>query len=728
MRLEKIRIKGITRYGDESLEIGSIPGDIIAICGHNGAGKTSLLEAAFASLYRFFPSRGSSIYSYCHGRDAQIEMTFSFDGVTYRSLLNIDAEKRKMKAYLFEGDRPASPEIDGNTDPFDNLITKKFGNSKLVLASVFADQKGKGSFIQLSKADRKSLFISMLGFGYLDEISMLAAEHKNAADIEAYRLSVLIQFYSKKAHEQPPDIGAITARISALQEEILGAEELVSRASEHYTIVSRKVSDSKQLIDRKSSLTLKSNQIDNQIRECKHSLSVAQEAVASLDRLREAVAGLKAEQDKFAALTGEVSRIQLEQREFIQRSSDLKEQRSQIIMRCNEIKRDLQEAEKNLKDARRDAAEIDTVPCHAEGECAKCKFLVRAISGRDNLAEYAGNVDSHKALTLSTEQELKSIPAADLSAFNEMERRLLKANAACAAVSSRIKTLTGAERDLARAEAESGKVSGLGNQVNQLEQDRDLIRVDLDNVESQLREAAEASSQLKAAAATVDLEKEVLDALRARLKTMHGDLAVSGALVKQIALSGEEVQKLTPLHGKAEQDRKSYDLLTKAFGKMGIQSLEIDNAGPTVGRIANDLLMSCFGSRFAVKLITQKLKADGSGYTDDFDIYVYDEEAGREGSIDDLSVGEQVIVNESVRLAIALFNKERSDIIWDSLFRDEAASSLDDEKAPRYITMLRRARELGQFRKVYLIAHQPRVMGLADARINVSNGKFEIVY
>ena len=122
--------------------------------------------------------------------------------------------------------------------------------------------------------------------------------------------------------------------------------------------------------------------------------------------------------------------------------------------------------------------------------------------------------------------------------------------------------------------------------------------------------------------------------------------------------------------------------------------------------------------------MTQVLKDDKSGYKDDFDIYVTDSEGGgREGSIDDLSGGEKVIICEAVSLAIALFNRSRSSVGWASLWRDEASSAVDDRRAPQYIGMLRRARELGHFERLFFIAHQQRVTEAADSKVIVTNGK-----
>lgn len=164
--------------------------------------------------------------------------------------------------------------------------------------------------------------------------------------------------------------------------------------------------------------------------------------------------------------------------------------------------------------------------------------------------------------------------------------------------------------------------------------------------------------------------------------------------------------------------------LQKAFGLDGIQSLEVDAAGPEVSSLINELLQSCYGSRFVVQLETTIPLADGKGGTKEiFDLHVIDSEKGWEGSASHLSGGERVFVDEAISLAVAIFNTRRSSIPILDIFRDETAGALDYEKAPLYVTMLRKAIEVGGFRRIYFIAHLRELWALADAVIKVVDGQ-----
>lgn len=169
---------------------------------------------------------------------------------------------------------------------------------------------------------------------------------------------------------------------------------------------------------------------------------------------------------------------------------------------------------------------------------------------------------------------------------------------------------------------------------------------------------------------------------------------------------------------------QSWSLLATAFGRDGIQALEIDAAGPEVARLTNDLLEACYGARFSVAFETLREKKSG-GYSESFDVRVYD--GAEQRLAEDLSGGERVILSEAIGLALAIFNARKSGVRWETLWRDETAGALDPEHAQRYVAMLRRARSLGGFYQVIYVAHQPEVSEAADALIVLEDGRARVV-
>jgi exonuclease SbcC len=298
-----------------------------------------------------------------------------------------------------------------------------------------------------------------------------------------------------------------------------------------------------------------------------------------------------------------------------------------------------------------------------------------------------------------------------------------------------------------------------------LEKDLPLIEARIVGFEKTIQDFESAASKIDLITANIDRIKGEVSTIESRVSSLSADIDSMSALKIQydsdvskwkelkditIPVQTMQIDKEKALLAQAESeilsigrskeqaeavqkqiDGLNYQLacylrVSKTFGPMEIQSFEIDSAGPEVSRLANELLFNCFGPRFSIKFVTQEAKVDGSGYKDEFDVSVDDQKTGKVGSIGGLSGGEKSIVGEALSLAIALYNKEKSGIAWDTLFRDEVSGAMDEVYAPQYISMLRAAQTMGHFKKVYFICHQPELKEKADSRIIVSGGHITV--
>jgi exonuclease SbcC len=162
-------------------------------------------------------------------------------------------------------------------------------------------------------------------------------------------------------------------------------------------------------------------------------------------------------------------------------------------------------------------------------------------------------------------------------------------------------------------------------------------------------------------------------------------------------------------------------LLLKACSNDGIIALELDDSAPSIAAIVNDLLLSCYGPRFSVRLDTQAARADGS-LKESFDIVVFDSETDGEQSITDCSGGQLNWLEDALVRGICLFNIHRQDRVFWSLFSDEKDGMLDPEKKREFFAVKRRALEVGTHRQEFFISQTPDLVALADARIIAGKG------
>jgi DNA repair protein SbcC/Rad50 len=727
MRPIGIAIKGVTVLDDVHLDFTSLTGDIVAITGPNGAGKSSFMESIFACLYRQFPSRPAGIYTYCHGRDARILMTFEMDGHCYESRLLIDAENSKMEGWLYDSARGLTLEgINGKVGPFDEKVAAIAGPDKLVLASAFSAQNHKGSFLDLGKLERKQLFIRMLGLEKLQQISDLAKQYAKTSGTAMAVMTARKSALEAELRKPLPDLEAINHHIDLVSSKCRDLEERIS-------LLTTDVATKKVQADSADRLMKEMGDLERAIKRYDDGLIANRVRQEKAQSIIEGAEGIRAAADVLHTLVDDLEKARTESETLRSKLAELmiqqKEHDAQMLAHTKQlgaIDREMVTLESSLGRTKQDSEIMTSVPCRGEGDYAGCRFLTRAVEAASEKEQIEVRLANLTAEKLQLSVIPCDTPAPNSNELENLRGRIKQLELHGSEIQMSIKSVrTKADMisSLDRAEVE---LEELKEQRSLIETERAKTADAKQKIEIEWEEASTAMIALTSMSSELTGQQHALRMLRDDLLRSQKQLAQAEAEYQAAVRSQEELDGLEKDLKEEALSLASWSGLDKAFGPMGIQSLEIDAAGPSVSALANELLFSCFGPRFSIRFVTQVPKQDG-GYKDEFDIEVQDSERNRSGSIDDISGGEKVIVSEAVGLAIALFNSSKSGISWRTLFRDEVTGALDDDNSPRYISMLRRARELGHFERVYFIAHQPRLWELSDSQIQVQNGKLEII-
>lgn len=159
-------------------------------------------------------------------------------------------------------------------------------------------------------------------------------------------------------------------------------------------------------------------------------------------------------------------------------------------------------------------------------------------------------------------------------------------------------------------------------------------------------------------------------------------------------------------------------LFAKCLSTDGVIALAIDDAGPALSGLANDLLLACYGARFTVSIKT--LMEIGKGaQREGFDIVVHDGEAESGKSVSVMSGGERVWINECLTRAIALYLAQHSGRRYTTLFSDEADGSLDEERKRMFMAMKREVLRLGGYEREVFVSQTPELTAMADAVIDL---------
>lgn len=161
-------------------------------------------------------------------------------------------------------------------------------------------------------------------------------------------------------------------------------------------------------------------------------------------------------------------------------------------------------------------------------------------------------------------------------------------------------------------------------------------------------------------------------------------------------------------------------LFTRCMSHDGLIALAIEDAGPALSGLANDLLLACYGARFTVAIRTQVETAKGEA-REGFDIEVHDAESGESKSVVMMSGGERVWINECLTRAVALYLAQQSGRRYSTLFCDEADGALDVDRKRMFMAMKRKVLELGGYEREFYVSQTPELTAAADAVIDLDD-------
>lgn len=385
-----------------------------------------------------------------------------------------------------------------------------------------------------------------------------------------------------------------------------------------------------------------------------------------------------AEDDERAAKASDAPQRLKEERERAREAQDKQKGIAQSVATAERLA--AREPEMRAAEQDRDAADIEL------GELAKAESKLGPTAGLEQAVEGA-----RLALAaISDALEKAKAEREGLAHLLKLSERLTQAEARVAELSPRADALADAVASLTKALEELGDMPA------------DVVLPDL------------------------NVARARVDAAAAKMNSNEAAIAVKRAQLTDAEASEKRIEAIEAERAAAEADLADWQRLADDLGRDGIQSLEIDAAGPELTEMVNDLLRNCVGSRWTVTIEASRLSADGKKVLEGCEVRVIDAERGREGAAETLSGGERVIIGEAVSLALAMLACRRSGMDRPSIIRDESAAALDPANGRAWISMMRRAAELVNASKVFFVTHVPELQELADARIEVKDGKLEV--
>ena len=377
--------------------------------------------------------------------------------------------------------------------------------------------------------------------------------------------------------------------------------------------------------------------------------------------------------------------------------------------------------------------------CRLLGDAREAQALIPSVDAQIGaLSERRRAMEAERAAV--AEQLVPLATAAERR--NEAERRLESARARAsrlAQLAARQGEVLQSQAALAAIEAELAQLAQTppaetGEEATEqveITAARDRIAIEREGVRVARDEAiARVDAALAAMPAAFDgrrVSRSREASAEARRRHQDAERAHLSAVRRQERRAMVQAQLERARAGQAEVDARAalveselsgWILLARCLSNDGVIALDIDDAGPTLASLANDLLLACYGRRFTLEIRTQVATARGD-VREGFDIIVHDGQGGEPRSVTLLSGGERVWLNEALTRAIALYLAGNAGREYGTLFCDEADGPLDPERKRMFMDMKREVIRLGGYEREFFVSQTPELTAMADKVIDL---------
>lgn len=288
IQLKNVRLKGFRCFQNEvNLNLDSLPGDIIAVHGPNGVGKSLFWELAVCgALYRDVPTHGH-IGDHVLDKGTFTEAEFIYDGKTYltKQLLNMS------------GGGSASLKINGETalksalrSEYDKWAAENLPPFSLFTATSFAPQESKG-ILGMSKSERKALVLRAKGVERYEVLAETA--RKKATEIADELSQVSARMGELGLSATPPavyenEILKLEDEKQRLEEEFRSGEKTLADLRDRNTAIDKERSDYESKVTERKRLEAEQIQLQERMGDINTRIANNQEVVDQADAIRNA--------------------------------------------------------------------------------------------------------------------------------------------------------------------------------------------------------------------------------------------------------------------------------------------------------------------------------------------------------------------------------------------------------------------------------------------------------
>jgi exonuclease SbcC len=722
---------------------------LIALCGANGKGKTTLIENCHPYPQLF--TRKGKLQDHFYLRNSFREVVYRTpDGIERKFLIQIDGQNKSACKY-FAFSRPTHnidwepvAGVDGNLKPYEEYVQSVFGPPELYLRTVHTSQRPTKNLPDLTEAtagEKKALFVELAGIEYLQQFAEAAHERFKAEEGRAHDAAIQEAMVEQAVTEKPELECDMQNRREILELSDSRLAIITEQGKLAKAEVERLEAAAAQEVERGGRERNKRDDIEDLEQTLLHDQQVL-EKYEAIVRNRAAYEEQAQMWEHYATIiSAETEKKQQvleknlqKQQEFSQKQQvyqqkvrETEQGKQKALNDKRELEKQVQSDESDIRVREREAQEFDkTCPtCGQELPPEKIEELTekrnRALSfiksRQENIQGFTeaiavldknilGITEILAALAFDEPRPEKGEPFDDTA--------LWKARAEQGKID-----ITKVRESLNKAGEAQALAGQCSKAIEEGSQKLEAWKTELAALEAAANPAviAElAGARDKHAALTADYTEA-----RESLARQQAELAAREERLADIKTKETELGTLREARNTAIAEGAEWDLITRGFGRDGIQALELDALAPGIAETANRILASAYGERFRIEIRTTRIGGAGkrTRQIEDFLIYVIDAADGEAVLLDDKSGGESVWIKRAIYDAFAVIRKRNTGFAFLTCFQDEADGALDSAAKTAYCRMLEAAHAESGLRHTVIITHSEEVKAMIPQKINM---------